>query len=160
MSALINLDALEATARAAGGEQWTTDAELCAASGTFEGHHVWRLDGDAVARCYDNIGNMPEPIDSAEVAAHIAAANPATVLALIERLRAAETNDDAARARIVRLEALAQQQDTMLGKRPCQNKRCNELNAAHALLVEVLEECGASLDLEARISAFIMKGAA
>jgi len=35
-------------------------------------------------------------------------------------------------ARIAKLETLVAERDAMLGKRPCQNSRCNELNAARA----------------------------
>ena len=44
---------------------------------------------------------------------------------------------NAANARIAKLEALAQQQDTWLGKKTCAHSRCSELNAARALLREV-----------------------
>ena len=47
---------------------------------------------------------------------------------------------NAANTRIAKLEALVAERDAMLGKRPCQNNRCNELNAARALLREVLSE--------------------
>lgn len=40
---------------------------------------------------------------------------------------------------IAKLQALVAERDAMLGKRPCQNSRCNELNAARALLREVME---------------------
>lgn len=43
----------------------------------------------------------------------------------------------AANARIAKLEALVAERDAMLGKRPCQNSRCNELNAARALLRDI-----------------------
>lgn len=39
--------------------------------------------------------------------------------------------------RIAKLETLVGERDAMLGKRPCQNSRCNELNAARELLREV-----------------------
>lgn len=42
-------------------------------------------------------------------------------------------------ARIAKLEALVAERDAMLGKRQCQNSRCNELNAARALLREVVD---------------------
>lgn len=45
----------------------------------------------------------------------------------------------AANARIAKLEALAQQQDTWLGKKTCAHSRCSELNAVRALLREVLD---------------------
>lgn len=46
---------------------------------------------------------------------------------------------DMAQARrvITQLRHFAAERDAMLGKRPCQNSRCNELNAARALLREV-----------------------
>lgn len=46
----------------------------------------------------------------------------------------------AANDRIAKLEALVAERDAMLGRRPCQNSRCMELNAAHALLREVIAE--------------------
>lgn len=51
---------------------------------------------------------------------------------------------DADNARIAKLEALVAERDAMLGKRPCQNSRCNELNSARSLLREVansIQEC-------------------
>ena len=53
---------------------------------------------------------------------------------------------DMAQARrvITQLRGLVAERDAMLGKRPCQNSRCNELNAARALLLEVaksIQEC-------------------
>lgn len=45
-------------------------------------------------------------------------------------------------ARIAKLEALVAERDTMLGKRPCQSRRCSELNAARALLREVIADTG------------------
>ena len=53
-------------------------------------------------------------------------------------LKASELH--AANARIAKLEALVAERDAMLGRRPCQNSRCMELNAARALLREVLED--------------------
>lgn len=63
-----------------------------------------------------------------------------------------------------KLESLVSECDAMLGKRPCQNSRCNELNAAHALLHEV-SEAGFSImpidfsrnpsSLESRVSAYL-----
>lgn len=85
----IDIEALRAAANAAGGDQWTTDAEMCGASGTFEGHHVWRSDGDAVVRCFSNIGHMPDPIDDSDVAEYVAKASPAVILELTTRLYAA-----------------------------------------------------------------------
>lgn len=49
---------------------------------------------------------------------------------------------DTANARIAKLEALVAERDAMLGKRPCQNSRCNELNAARDLLREVIADTG------------------
>lgn len=45
---------------------------------------------------------------------------------------------EAARTRIAELEALTREQDAMLGRRPCQDKRCMDMAAARALLAEVL----------------------
>ena len=60
-------------------------------------------------------------------------------------LPAALSELNAANARIAKLEALAQQQDTWLGKKTCAHSRCNELNAARALLREVSKD--GSLDM-------------
>lgn len=49
---------------------------------------------------------------------------------------------DADNARIAKLETLVAERDAMLGKRPCQNSRCSELNAARALLREVIADTG------------------
>lgn len=43
----------------------------------------------------------------------------------------------AAQTRIEALETKVREQDAMLGRRPCQNERCNELGAARALLAEI-----------------------
>ena len=47
-------------------------------------------------------------------------------------LPAALSELNAANERIAKLETLVGERDAMLGKRPCQNSRCNELNAAYA----------------------------
>lgn len=97
MSIEIDLVALKAVAEAAGGDHWSDDVEDLAVPGTFDGHYVWRDDGDAVARCFPYTGNVVlGPVDDGDVAAFIAAANPAVVLALIERLQEAERNLDVA----------------------------------------------------------------
>lgn len=85
----MDLTKLEELARLAGGCEWKTEVPR-EATGRLHGHHVWRLDGDAVARCFDNIGNMPEPVDGSDVADYIAAANPAVVLDLIALIRKQE----------------------------------------------------------------------
>lgn len=48
---------------------------------------------------------------------------------------------DMAQARrvITQLRGLVAERDAMLGKRPCQNSRCKELNAARDLLEKVWE---------------------
>lgn len=64
----------------------------------------------------------------------------------------------AANARIAKLEALAQQQDTWLGKKTCAHSRCSELNAARALLREVLEGDKKSIlhyEVEPRVRAYL-----
>lgn len=55
----------------------------------------------------------------------------------------------AANERIAKLEALVAERDAMLGKRPCQNSRCNELNAARALLREVIADAGIVTHIDA-----------
>lgn len=52
-------------------------------------------------------------------------------------LPAVQAELNAANVRIAKLESLVSERDTMLGKRPCQNSRCSELNVARALLREV-----------------------
>lgn len=77
---------LKRLAEAAGGNEWFDDTGV----GTFDGAHVWGSDGDAVCRCFTNLGHMPESVDETEVAAYIAAANPATLLALVAHIEALE----------------------------------------------------------------------
>ena len=78
-----DLDQLETLAKAVGGDQWTptyaTRTDLAA---------VWLPDGDLICRCHGNIGHWPDPINADDVAEFIAAANPATMLALIAEVRA------------------------------------------------------------------------
>jgi len=85
---MIDLEDLKEKALAAGGGRWTTDAEDCGASGVFQNHHVWFDDGDSVAQCFPNIGHLPDSIDDFDVAEHIAAACPATILELIAKIKA------------------------------------------------------------------------
>ena len=87
----VDLDVLKGLAEAAGGDLWTSDPEDAGAHGTFDGWHVWRGDGDAVVRCFPSVGHLPDPIDDKEVADFVAAASPAVVLALIEKM---ETSAD------------------------------------------------------------------
>lgn len=79
---MILIDEIERLAKAAGGDSWTptyaTRTDLAA---------VWLPDGDSVCRCHGNIGHQPDPIDADDVAEYIAAANPATILALTAELR-------------------------------------------------------------------------
>ena len=85
----VDLDVLKGLAESAGGDLWTSDPEAAGASGTFDGWHAWRGDGDAVVRCFPSSGHLPDPIDDKEVADYVAAASPAVVLdllATIERL--------------------------------------------------------------------------
>lgn len=51
--------------------------------------------------------------------------------------------------RIEYLQSLVAERDAMLGKRPCQNNRCNELNAARALLREVIADAGIASHIDA-----------
>ena len=88
MSIEIDLVALKAAAEAAGGDAWTSDQF---------GEVVWGADGDGVAIAYHCMGHQPEALNAADIATHIAAANPAVVLALIERLQVAEAK---AKARV------------------------------------------------------------
>lgn len=69
---------LKEAAQALGEDRWRASEEC-----------VWASDGDAVCACYHNMGNMPEPIDAADRAAFIAAANPAAILALLAQVEAA-----------------------------------------------------------------------
>lgn len=86
----------------------------------------------------------------------------------------AEISDQlaAAQVRITALETKLQEQDAMLGRRPCQNNRCTDMAAARALLTEFLaeadawiKECGATEVTDPnrileRIRAFLKGGAA
>jgi hypothetical protein len=81
---MIDIDKLEALAKAAGGEAWSTET----GEGTFNGMHVWHEDGDAVCRVFTNLGHMPEPVMEEDLAEYIAAANPFVILDLIAELRA------------------------------------------------------------------------
>jgi hypothetical protein len=80
----IDLAHLEALAKAAGSAAWST---ACGPDGTFDGKHVWGPDGDSVCRVFGNIGNWPEPIDEAQIAAHIEANSPKAVLELCAEVR-------------------------------------------------------------------------
>lgn len=84
----LNLEQIKAAAMAVGGAE----------SGTWQAlrYTVMLPDGDCILTAYDSMGAMPEPIHGDDVAAFIAAANPATVLALIERLERAERERDQA----------------------------------------------------------------
>lgn len=57
-------------------------------------------------------------------------------------LPAALSELNAANERIAKLETLVGERDAMLGKRPCQNSRCKELNAVRDLLREVIADTG------------------
>lgn len=86
----------------------------------------------------------------------------------------AEISDQlaAAQVRITALETKLQEQDAMLGRRPCQNNRCTNMAAARALLTEFrdeadawIKECGATEvtdpnQILERIRAFLKGGAA
>lgn len=79
---MTDLDELERLAKAVGGDAWnSTDASSTNLAA------VWLPDGDSVCTCYGNIGHLPEPIDADDVAEYIAAANPATILALTAEVR-------------------------------------------------------------------------
>jgi hypothetical protein len=82
---MIDIDKLEALAKAAGSEKWSTETGI----GTFDGMYVWYEDGDSVCRVFSNLGHMPEPVMEEELAEYIAAANPAAILSLIAELRVA-----------------------------------------------------------------------
>ena len=79
----IDLDKLEELAKAAGADEWTPTL------GTrIDQAAIWLPDGDCIAHCFGNIGHHPEPIYADDVAEYIAAANPASILALIAEVRA------------------------------------------------------------------------
>lgn len=77
---MIDLDKLEALAKAAGGNSWTAD----------EGIHVWNDDGDSVCACHSNLGHMPEPVMEIDFATFIAAANPSAMTEIIALVRRQE----------------------------------------------------------------------
>jgi hypothetical protein len=92
---MIDIDKLEALAKAAGGDEWTPTY------GTrLDPARVWLPDGDGIAQCFSNIGHQPEPIDADDVAEYIGSASPANVLALIAEVRA--LREDAERWRWIR----------------------------------------------------------
>ncbi|MFM0487996.1 hypothetical protein [Paraburkholderia graminis] len=80
---MTDIDKLEALAKAAGGETWSTET----GRGTFDGMYVWYEDGDSVCRVFSNLGHMPEPVLEEELAEYIAAVNPASITALIAEVR-------------------------------------------------------------------------
>lgn len=75
----LDLEQIKAAARAAGGGEWSAMADS-----------VYFGDGDLLATCSGNIGQLPEPVDEEQLSTYIAAASPAVVLALVERLERAE----------------------------------------------------------------------
>lgn len=88
---------------------------------------------DANARRLAAAWNLCEGIDTESLE------TGATLVDICERSNGYQFELSAANARIAKLEALVAERDAMLGKRPCQNSRCNELNAYRALLREVME---------------------
>jgi hypothetical protein len=75
------LKKLRELAQAAGGDKWEeSDAD----------GYVFGSDGDSVCICHANMGGWREPIFPEHRAAFIAAANPAAILSLLERLEKAE----------------------------------------------------------------------
>lgn len=83
---MIDIDALEALANAAGAGEWTASDRI-----------VWFGDGDSAMQVmnpvpvfvtHDNLGQWPDPIAAEDVAQFAAAANPAAILALIAEVRA------------------------------------------------------------------------
>ena len=64
---------------------------------------------------------------------------------------------DMAQARrvITQLRALIAERDAMLGKRPCQNSRCMELNAARSLLREVAAHPCVTAKLGAKLKVYL-----
>lgn len=83
----VDLEELKRKAEAAGGRKWYAHLGDRQSADAIVHHD----DGDAVCKCYSNIGHQPEAVDKADIAAYIAAANPAAVselIAEIERLRA------------------------------------------------------------------------
>lgn len=93
---MIDLDELKRLAEGVGGEAWFDDTGF----GVVQGAHVWHGDGDAVCRCFTNIGNMPEPIDEQDVAAFISAANPAVILNLIAEIELLQAQNEAENAEL------------------------------------------------------------
>jgi hypothetical protein len=101
----LDLDALEKAAKAAGGDKWEeSDAD----------GYVFGSDGDSVCVCHANMGAWPEPIFPEHRAAFIAAANPAAVLELIERLRRAEQSLEQWKTAAIEREQACQQVERVL----------------------------------------------
>ena len=74
------------------------------------------------------------------------------------RFGLAHTEISEANTRIAKLESLVAERDAMLGNRLCQNSRCLELNAARALLREVLEGEKKSIlhyEIEKRVRSYL-----
>ncbi|CAH2910560.1 MAG: hypothetical protein CPSOU_1808 [uncultured Paraburkholderia sp.] len=83
---MIEIDKLEALAKAAGGDEWTATDRI-----------VWFGDGDSAMQvmnpvpafiAHDNLGAWPDAIVAEDVAQFAAAMNPAAILALIAEVRA------------------------------------------------------------------------
>lgn len=103
-----------------------------------DGHEIGSGDGglfESDARRLASAWNAFEGISSSLVD-YIA--DNGGVLLLLSGASEKESELSAANSRIAKLESLVAERDAMLGKRPCQNSRCLELNVARALLREVL----------------------
>ncbi|TCK39691.1 Ead/Ea22-like protein [Paraburkholderia sp. BL8N3] len=72
---------LRELAEKAGGDEWTPTYAT-----RTDPARVWLPDGDGIAQCFGNAGHMPEPIDADDIAEFVAAANPATVIALLDEI--------------------------------------------------------------------------
>jgi hypothetical protein len=86
----MNTKELRRLANEVGCIKWTHDTR-------WNRETVWHLDGDEVCKCATNIGHMPEPVFAGDVAAFIAAANPAAIIELLDKFDA--TNAEIARLR-------------------------------------------------------------
>lgn len=79
----IDLNELERKAKAAGCGEWqmSIDGDEIPRSVVMHG------DGDILCECYSNIGHQPEAVFENDIAAYIAAANPAVILELAQQIK-------------------------------------------------------------------------
>jgi hypothetical protein len=113
----MNTKELRRLANEVGCIKWTHDTR-------WNRETVWHLDGDEVCKCATNIGHMPEPVFAGDVAAFIAAANPAAIIELLDKFDAANAEIETANMRT----------DYMQAERDCANSEVADLKQEIAAL--------------------------